>query len=1079
MKLRLVCAEFHDGLEDTFLRWLSATAQDDPLTERWVVVPSNLLGMHLTREHALRSGGHINTRFMTLKDLARRAAGTPLPGGRASIPRGGEELLLRRLLDGGLAGGGYFGAIADRPGLASVLSGAIRDLKESRYTPDSLASAAAEAGIPVRDRDHKLGELIRIWEQYEAHMADGGWADDADMMAAAASLLESDSARSAGEPPRGVDLPSTAAVYGFYDLNGLQRALVSSLARSADTTVFMPFADIPDYDYARPTLSWLRSLGPIEETEASDSEPRTSLPLPPETVIVSAPGEDREAREDLRALIASARRHGTAFQEMAVVMRSPDAYADVFRDQCARIGLHPYLESPAPLSRTRLGKAVVHLIEAVRSGFPRVELVECLSLLEPDLANASYRPFAGDWSRAAALAGVTSGADDWLPRLERLRVRLDKAVGGDFARRHVHLAPALDALIPLLRSLLAALGSIPPAGRVDRFTRGVRDVLRELTIDSPERQRLLAELESIAGLADIAGEITVGRFAELLRSRLSEAAGRREERFGRGGPTVQSLMTSRGLPRSVVVVPGLVEKLFPMGRRQDPVLLDSERERINDAVFSRPGGRGRLEALALRSEGVAEERLLFRLAVSSARERLILSFPRLEPATARPRIASVFLLRVLEQLTGEPQDYESFEMSDLVTRIPLARRFPDDPLEAVTKDEHDGCIILNAVSRGSPEDVAHLASESASLRRGLLMEEARWGERYHTEYDGVLSSDEAIEAAGALSGFTRNGPAENVTVSATALEDYASCPFKFLLQRILHIEDVEDPEDALELDALERGTMFHDALERFLRDERDAGKLPLTPGARDRLLSLASRVARADRLSISGHAGAQELVRGELASALLLWLRYEIANDDGFVPSYFEARFGGKPRGNEDEAISLPEGVPFRAAGDVTVRFSGKIDRIDVSADGRRAKVIDYKTGKHQGLGRDGRKLLDHGKRLQLPIYLMAAESMLTARRPGVEVVSAEYLHVTEAKGPRAVVVTAKQLDERRDDLAMAVGIIVQGIAAGQFFPFPEDRSCANCDFRDACSSVMLPLAEMKNGDRRTTGFTEGLAGIE
>ncbi len=100
MTLRLVCAEFHDGLEDALLTWLSATAEADPLAERWVVVPSNPLGIHLSRELAKRSGGHLNVRFMTLKDLARRAAGTPLPGGRTLVPRGGEELLLRRLLDG-------------------------------------------------------------------------------------------------------------------------------------------------------------------------------------------------------------------------------------------------------------------------------------------------------------------------------------------------------------------------------------------------------------------------------------------------------------------------------------------------------------------------------------------------------------------------------------------------------------------------------------------------------------------------------------------------------------------------------------------------------------------------------------------------------------------------------------------------------------------------------------------------------------------------------------------------------------------------------------------------------------------
>ncbi len=1067
MTFHLVSAEFHDGLEKALLAWLSATATADPLTECWVVVPSNPLGIHVSREFARRSGGHLNVRFMTLKDLARRAAGTPLPGGRTLVPRGGEELLLRRLLDAGLAKGGYFDAIADRPGLASALSSAIRDLKESRHTPDTLASAASAANIRARDRSDKFGEFLRIWKQYESNMAEGGWADDADLMEAAIERLG------------GVlHLPACTAVYGFYDLSGIQRALVAGLVRAVDTTVFVPFADITDYDYARETLAWLRSLGPDEETDASDSSPRTELPLPRETIIISAPGEAREAREDLRALIAAARERGTAFQDMAVITRSPDAYADVFRDQCSCVGLKPYLESPAPLARTRLGKAVVHLIEAVRADMPRTELMECLALLEPDFEDATSRPFSGDWSRAAALAGITSAADEWLPRLSRLRERLNEEVGGSFAVRHAHLAPAVDALLPKLETLLGAASAIPSTGRISAFTRRVRDILTSMTRESLDRYLILTALDDLDGLSEIAGEMSVGRFAELLRSTLSDA-GTRDERFGRGGPGVLSLMTSRGLSYPVVVVPGLVEKLFPMGRRQDPVLLDSERQRINDAVFSRPEGRGIIEGLAVRSETISEERLLFRLAVSSARETLVLSFPRLDPATARPRIASIFLLRVVEQLSGTPQDYESFESSEHVRRVALARRFPDTIADAVTIDEYDGCSILAAVADGRPQDVAHLAAGNAQLHRALRMEESRWGSAFHTEYDGVLASDEAIEAAGSLSGFDRGGPVDGRTVSATALEEYAACPFKFLLSRVLHIEEVEEPEDALELDPLERGTLFHDVLERFLRDARDEGELPLKPDARDRLLALADRIARSDRWSISAHAGAQELVRGELAASLLLWLRYELQAGGGYLPSYFEARFGGRSRGNEDTALTLDEGVPFEAVGNVTVHFAGKIDRIDISAGGNRAKVIDYKTGKHHSLGKSGEKLLAHGTRLQLPIYLMAAKAMLAAEHPKTDVVSAEYLHVTEANGPKAARVTAEELEDRREDLAMAVGIIVQGIAAGQFFPFPEDRSCKNCDFRDACSSVMLPLAEMKNGDTKTKGFTEGLAKIE
>jgi hypothetical protein len=47
------------------------------------------------------------------------------------------------------------------------------------------------------------------------------------------------------------------------------------------------------------------------------------------------------------------------------------------------------------------------------------------------------------------------------------------------------------------------------------------------------------------------------------------------------------------------------------------------------------------------------------------------------------------------------------------------------------------------------------------------------------------------------------------------------------------------------------------------------------------------------------------------------------------------------------------------------------------------------------------------------------------------------------------------------------------------FFPYPENAACGNCDYADACTSAAVPLATMKNGDRRVEFFTSELAGID
>jgi len=130
-------------------------------------------------------------------------------------------------------------------------------------------------------------------------------------------------------------------------------------------------------------------------------------------------------------------------------------------------------------------------------------------------------------------------------------------------------------------------------------------------------------------------------------------------RFQRNGPTVVNLMAARGVPFKIVIIPGMVEKSFPPLIGQDAILLDQERKVLNRVL----GGKEK-EPLPLKAEGrLEEERLLFRLAIGAAREKLILSFPRIEIGTGRERLPSSFLLAAVKALTGKSIDFQESEIS--------------------------------------------------------------------------------------------------------------------------------------------------------------------------------------------------------------------------------------------------------------------------------------------------------------------------------------------------------------------------------------------------------------------------------
>ncbi len=456
----------------------------------------------------------------------------------------------------------------------------------------------------------------------------------------------------------------------------------------------------------------------------------------------------------------------------------------------------------------------------------------------------------------------------------------------------------------------------------------------------------------------------------------------------------------------------------------------------------------------------------------------MLSWPRLDPATARPRVPSRFALLAAGEIEGGPLNYDDLDRSRHVRRISLARRFPETRLAALTRAEFDGCSVLEAARTGDASEVAYLVQEETPLRNGLAMESARFGSTFFTEYDGATVSQEARSAVRVLAGLSREGCPADVAIAATSLEDYARCPFSFFMRRVLGIEPLEEPEDAAAPTPLERGSLYHAVLDAFLRRARADGRIALSRGDLDTLLDTAGNIVSSGRWTFAARPGSRDLELLSLRRNVALWLWSEVTAGSRFRPAYFEARFGGAARPDDDTELSLDAPVPFEALGGVRVGFRGKIDRIDIDPASGGALVIDYKTGSpDQKAG----ALFDRGRRLQLPVYILAAQAMLDASGLAGRVEGAEYRYVTRAETREARSLSRERLEGAREDFARAVGLIVKGIGDGMFFPWPEENRCDSCDFRSACgtNSVVLALARMKRGDGRAGFFVEGLAVIE
>jgi ATP-dependent helicase/DNAse subunit B len=200
---------------------------------------------------------------------------------------------------------------------------------------------------------------------------------------------------------------------------------------------------------------------------------------------------------------------------------------------------------------------------------------------------------------------------------------------------------------------------------------------------------------------------------------------------------------------------------------------------------------------------------------------------------------------------------------------------------------------------------------------------------------------------------------------------------------------------------------------------------------------------------------------------LVRWYDREVvAGGEGLRPGAFEVSFGPVRYGlgTSDTTISSEEPLVLRA-GARELLLQGRIDRVDWDGDRTRFRVIDYKTGKPRD-----KAAFDHGKALQLPVYLHAAARLLGMSPADGE---AQYFYVSSRGGFKRKSVTGHELAERAAEGERVLQTIADGVDAGMFAPNPgKDRfNCRYCDYTDVCDARVDTIMRRKTDDPRAAAY--------
>ena len=310
---------------------------------------------------------------------------------------------------------------------------------------------------------------------------------------------------------------------------------------------------------------------------------------------------------------------------------------------------------------------------------------------------------------------------------------------------------------------------------------------------------------------------------------------------------------------------------------------------------------------------------------------------------------------------------------------------------------------------------------------------------------------------------------KHITYSITQLETYAKCPFRFFIERVLSLNEIEEPSEDVE--AFEMGNLLHDILYEFYKTmtERKTGIIGYSEEEALKALNTLFEIAE-KKVNQSGFHSPFSFYEKERIlgiegkreeSILYSFYLAERERNPQFIPSYFETGFGKSK--NDEYAI-----IDFSIEG---INIGGKIDRIDVDKNDFKYKIADYKlNGK-----KPKEEELFRGLSLQLPLYMQAAKELLE-EKTGAEYTpaSAEIYSLKPGKDfgskpilPKGSRTNYDKADEEKKDNLIEYNVnlintckekiieFVNDISSGKFnvseHKDREDLVCRYCAYSSIC----------------------------
>lgn len=1027
MGLKLICGPTGSGKTTRAIEAFLAALDDG--RQAAFIAPSYPDARHFQRqllaERPAFSGSEVITFGSLCHSLFSDTTQTWRPIGQVE-----RRMLLRLVIASQRDELSVLGESSDSGGFVTALERLIVELEGAGITPENLASAASGIVYPKGMNN----DLFHLFDEYQGVLRQLDVLDEELAQRRALELLEDKPSRLSYE---------MVVVDGFWDFTPLQQDILTGLEKAgAELVITAPweegravyvatgqhFDDLikrAECEMLPPAASGDRppALAALDrrlfEDEVAGSGPAAD---PAGAVCLLEAAGERGQAEMVAAEILRLWRdedNGVKLDDIAVVCPSLGDDARQLASTLTAYGVPNELLAATPLEHTPLGQALLSLI-----GF-----ISCRMAFRGRRApNSSARKALLKYLRNSLPVAEVDRVDTFAREVSRRDIIDPEELMKLWQKMNRKGLPEADELEKAAAAGLSTLGEV--AGGIahrlitDRMRRD--DSLGGLN-DASGAQADLCSLRELSGVLDEVRsfpdlKVKGAEALELLADGIRVASLRLPSARYRG--CVRILDPHRVLNQrfDVVFICSLLEGRFPSPGREEPFLSDRVRGELKAKGLNIKSNRSRLD----------EERFLYHRTLTRARKRVYLCHPYCD-REGRQLVRSLFVDEALEVLAPLPADQH---------RRRTIAEVAYSPGQAPVAGEALLALSLKAgglrTAKGKLPAAAKKSLLAAARKAGLAEALGR-----------CLDADAVAPGTPFSHPVVRSLFEEKSTFSASQLEAYAGCPYRYFIN--YHLKPAEMGLDTYSLD---RGTMAHSVLRDFFSQirshvylgEADPGQLEFL---KDEMRRLVHDQIREQGLGSGAEAALLEFT---LSHYLVAVVDREAACRGSFRPDRFEVSFGSD--GDAAGPLNLGDGL----------LLNGKIDRVDRCPDDSSAIVIDYKmSGKVTSWDK-----FEEKRKVQIPLYTLALEQF------GYRPAGGEYYALMADKRRGFYLDDSQELFGNRklesDDLIAREDFkrlleetraraleLARGIRSASFPASPDKDVCGYCDFEGICRQGSRP----------------------